>query len=747
MSLVNTNDLDFRMSCQKYLAGLVARKDFAEAARYFESLREVWNDRTDVDSGIMMRLGAKAYSSLGDFSKALPLIRTAILSLAQSSGDSGELGDGYLTLGDILRDMGNYNESEKAYRDAESIHRRNDDIARAGDALNRLAGILFRKGDFEASLRYLLEAVEAARRINDNRRLAYLFGNIGRVYTFLGKLSAAEENIRLNIELSTQFRDDLEIARAYLSLGYLQMQRERLEEAAESFENALELIRRGEFQNEEIIYLTYCGELAVKEGRNEDAERMLEEAVAKAGKLAPESLLAARPLRHLAELWVRRENFRKALVYANSAMAAMKRLDDAVEIGALHRIIAVCQEALERPDKARAGYLESIELLQERKAKFELAESLTVAGISSLFEAGKKLIYLCRAEEIYAACGIAVKAEKTQRLISSVQPNSKNSSGGEIMSAETTVGFPTRSPRMEGIVKQLHLLKSSRLPLLLTGETGTGKDFMARYFHSIARPTGPYLAVNCAAVPDTLIESELFGYQRGAFTGADNNRRGLFMAANRGVLLLDEIGELPLSLQAKLLSILETRKLRPLGTSEEFELDLIVIAATNRDLTEMVKAGLFRSDLYYRLAGIAVEIPPLRERKEDIPFLLEFFMRREGLLSEGDRPSAELVRQFLGYDWPGNIRQLENKVKQLAALSAMARDGSIAELARSFFDTRREETANSLFEQVEKFEKRLLMEALAAANGNKSEAARILSIHESTLRAKMKRYCLETTVN
>lgn len=747
MSLVNTNDLDFRLSCQKYLAGLVARKDFAEAARYFESVREVWNDRTDVDSGTMMRLGAKAYGSLGDFSKALPLIRTAILSLAQSSGESGELGDGYLTLGDILRDMGNYNESEKAYRDAESIHRRNDDTAQAGDALNRLAGILFRKGDFESSLRYLLEAVEAARRVNDNRRLAYLFGNIGRVYTFLGKLSAAEDNIRLNIELSTQFRDDLEIARAYLSLGYLQMQREHLDKAAESFENAFELIQRGNFLNEEVIYLTYAGELAIKEGRYEEAEQRLEEAVAKAGKIAPDSLLAARPVRHLAELWIRRENYRKALVYANAAMVAMRRLDDAVEVGALHRIIAVCQEALERTDKARAGYLESIELLQERKAKFELAESLTAAGNSNLFEPGKRLIYLCRAEEIYAACGIGIKAEKAQRLISSVQPNIRNRSGSEVMPTTETVGFVTRNPRLEGIVKQLHLLKNSSLPLLLTGETGTGKDFMARYFHSIARPTGPYLAVNCAAVPDTLIESELFGYQRGAFTGADNNRRGLFMAANRGVLLLDEIGELPLTLQAKLLSILETKRLRPLGTSEEFELDLIVIAATNRDLTEMVKAGLFRSDLYYRLAGITVEIPPLRERKEDIPFLLEFFMRREGLLSEGDRPAAELVRQFIGYDWPGNIRQLENKVKQLAALSAMARDGSIVELACSFFDSRREEPTNSLFEQVEKFEKRLLMEALAAANGNKSEAARILSIHESTLRAKMKRYCLETTVN
>ncbi|HDL03003.1 MAG TPA: sigma-54-dependent Fis family transcriptional regulator, partial [candidate division Zixibacteria bacterium] len=271
---------------------------------------------------------------------------------------------------------------------------------------------------------------------------------------------------------------------------------------------------------------------------------------------------------------------------------------------------------------------------------------------------------------------------------------------------------------------------------------GTGKDYLARYFHSIVRPDGPYVAINCAAVPETLIESELFGYHKGAFTGADDNRRGLFLAANNGVLLLDEIGELPLRLQAKLLSVLETKKLRPLGTAREIPLNLIVIAATNRNLYEMVEQNVFRQDLYYRLAGITFELPPLRERKEDIPHLLEFFMRKFGLLDSGQKPETELVRMFVGHDWPGNIRQMENKVKQLSVLASMAKEGSIVELSRKFFEAGNDSETHSLFEQVEQFEKRLLIQALVSANGNKSEAARLLAIHESTFRAKMKRYDL-----
>lgn len=299
---------------------------------------------------------------------------------------------------------------------------------------------------------------------------------------------------------------------------------------------------------------------------------------------------------------------------------------------------------------------------------------------------------------------------------------------------------------MQKIINEMNLLRNSNIPILLTGDTGTGKDFLARYFHSIARPNKPYVAINCAALPDTLIESELFGFQRGAFTGADASRPGLFVEANGGVLLLDEIGELPLPLQAKLLNVLESRRLRPLGTTNEITLDIIIIAATNRNLAEMVEAGTFRRDLYYRLAGVTFELPPLRERKEDIPYLLELFMHRHNMLNGGG-PEPELVKQFVDYDWPGNVRQMENRVKQMAALSSLAKDGSYLELARSFFEVSREEETRSLFKQVEQFEKRLLVEALIATGGNKSRAARLLSIHEATFRAKMKRHGMSETLN
>jgi transcriptional regulator with PAS, ATPase and Fis domain len=376
----------------------------------------------------------------------------------------------------------------------------------------------------------------------------------------------------------------------------------------------------------------------------------------------------------------------------------------------------------------------------------ELADCLAAMGSSALYDTGAQVRYLCRAEDLYQSCGVQAKVTETQRRLGKLEIGVCISANNPTAGQENSVPFHTRNPKMVRIISQLNLLKDSDLPLLITGETGTGKDYLARYFHSIARPDGPYVAVNCAAVPDTLIESELFGYQKGAFTGADNNKQGLFLAANGGVILLDEVGELPLALQAKLLSIIETKRLRPLGTAQEVTLDLKIVAATNRDLYAMVKDGTFRLDLYYRLAGITFELPPLRERKEDIPYFLELFMRRDGLIN-GSRPDPALIRQFMDYEWPGNIRQLENKVKHLAVMASLAKEGSITELSRSFFEEKREEETNSLFEQVERFEKRLLLEALAASNGNKSEAARILAIHESTLRAKMKRYSLEAMAN
>jgi two-component system response regulator HydG len=198
---------------------------------------------------------------------------------------------------------------------------------------------------------------------------------------------------------------------------------------------------------------------------------------------------------------------------------------------------------------------------------------------------------------------------------------------------------------------------------------------------------------------------------------------------------------MPLSLQAKLLGVLESRKVTPLGSTRQVDIDIIVVAATNRDLEAMVEQGTFRRDLYYRLSGITLELPPLRARKEDIPLLLEYFMVRRGLLKPGQKPSPELVQQFVGHQWPGNIRELDNVVNRLSIMSQSVAEGQWHEVARSILaPDQAVEGSAGLFERVEQFERQLITEALLAAGGNKSEAARILGIHEATVRTKLKRY-------
>ena len=742
MSHAVSAEQSYRASCLKYLENLVANRNFIEAIKYFESLAGSVISDNDIESGMILRLAANAYGSSHQFPKALQLIRSAIAVISNASVEADQLAECYMILGNLLRDMGNYDEAVRSFRDAESIFRRNGNISGTGRALNRLAGVHFFRGDLNRSLEYLLNAVESARSAGDKKRLAYLFGNIGRVYTLLGKLGQAEDNIRMNIELSHEFDNETDLARAYMSLGYVQIQQGKFDSASMSLDRGYEYIRSNRMNREEVMYFTYAGELAIKEGRLDEAEKTLIKAFAQGSRIASQSFLSARPLRHLAEVSLARGNYRKALATANKALVMFRKLDDAVEIGALTRIVAECQLNLGNVDSARESYRRAINILEDCQAGFELAETLAKAGVSEIFTSGQKMMYLCRAEDHYHKCGLESQALGVQKLIGDceVAVPAVNAS----QASEKAGEFPTKNERMKQVIRQMHLLRHTDIPILLTGETGTGKDYLAQYFHSITRPDKPYIAINCAALPENLIESELFGHNRGAFTGADTSRPGLFVEANGGVLLLDEIGELPLMLQAKLLNVIESRRLRPLGSTDEIKLDVIIIAATNRNLA--VEAGTFRRDLYYRLAGVTFELPPLRERKEDIPQLLELFMRRRSMLN-GSGPEPELVQRFVEFDWPGNVRQLENRVKQLAALSSMAQDGSYLELARSFFEEKREEETRSLFERVEQFEKRLLTEALVTAGGNKSQAARLLNIHESTFRAKMKRYGLSETLN
>jgi transcriptional regulator with GAF, ATPase, and Fis domain len=300
----------------------------------------------------------------------------------------------------------------------------------------------------------------------------------------------------------------------------------------------------------------------------------------------------------------------------------------------------------------------------------------------------------------------------------------------------------------------IHLIASKRCTVLITGETGTGKEVIARAIHAASnRYAFPLVPVNCTAIPSNLVESELFGHTKGAFTGAQFNRVGRFEQAHRGTIFLDEIGDLPLEAQAKLLRVLQEREFERVGSSETIRVDVRVIAASNVDLEVASRERKFREDLYYRLNVVPVHMPPLRERRSDIPLLLAYFLDK---ISDAEQlPRKQISNDALEYlqslDWPGNVRQLEHAVQMAVALSG---DREILRAA-DFCLPQRNTPKNfqpqaplltlppdglDFEEVVGEFERSLLNQALALTAGNKSQAADLLRIKRTTLLAKLKAF-------
>jgi DNA-binding NtrC family response regulator len=328
--------------------------------------------------------------------------------------------------------------------------------------------------------------------------------------------------------------------------------------------------------------------------------------------------------------------------------------------------------------------------------------------------------------------------------------------------AEQTLGrrIIGASRSMRRLLEATARIASRDVTVLVRGETGTGKEFVAELLHAQStRADKPLIRFNCAALPAELADAELFGHARGAFTGANASRPGFFAQADGGTLILDEVGELPASVQAKLLRALQEGEIQPVGSGRIDKVNVRVVASTNRDLAADVKAGTFREDLYYRLAVVELVVPPLRDRKDDIPALAEEFARRYGDRFGLGTITLEpaLIDALVRTDWPGNVRQLENTIARLAALSSgglisladfRASDTSPSSSSPSMPASDADEPAPdarngpSLREQVEAFERGLVARALDATGGNQSEAARRLGVSRVTLIDKMKKYGL-----
>lgn len=301
-----------------------------------------------------------------------------------------------------------------------------------------------------------------------------------------------------------------------------------------------------------------------------------------------------------------------------------------------------------------------------------------------------------------------------------------------------------RAPEMERLYRIIAKAAQSSHPVLILGESGTGKELVARSIHfSGSFQDKPFIPVDCGSLVPTLIESELFGYVKGAFTGAQQSKDGLLAIAEGGTVFLDEIGELPVDLQAKLLRAIQEKEIRPVGSTKRVPINVRILAATNRDLEQAVAQGSFRRDLYFRLNVLSLRIPPLRERRQDIPVLIEHFLERLNRSSEQPHTVSDAAMKcMLAYDWPGNVRQLENCLERACALGT-GPELQVADLPSSITEVSRGTTgpaAGSKILPMAEVERQTILGAIQQLNGDKLLAARLLGIGKTTLYRKLKEY-------
>jgi two-component system, NtrC family, response regulator AtoC len=336
-----------------------------------------------------------------------------------------------------------------------------------------------------------------------------------------------------------------------------------------------------------------------------------------------------------------------------------------------------------------------------------------------------------------------------RRMADKVRLEDENLFLRERSETETAVhGIIGNSPGIQNVLRMVSRLKDTRTPVLISGESGTGKELIARALHFRGNlASRPFVAVDCGSLVPTLIESELFGYEKGAFTGALRSKQGLLQSADTGTIFLDEVGELPLEMQAKLLRFLQEKEVRPVGSNEKVKVDVRIMAATNRDLEAEYKKGMFRKDLFFRLNVVTIALPPLRERRSDIPMLANWFLERLAP-GRGIQISGGAMKVLLAYDWPGNVRELENCLERAVALTD-ERLLDVEDLPASIirFDaeeiadaTVRPQSSSASTTDLEDLERVTIARVFSQVHGDKVRAGKMLGISRATLYRKLKRY-------
>ncbi len=642
------------------------------------------------------------------------------LDFYRSSDDIARFALAKYLQGWMLSDQGRHFDAREILIEAHLIYKRNDLDKLRARVLNKLGFLCFELGDMQSAEKYVEKSIELYRANDDQVNEFIVAANLGTVYFYTGQLNKAISKYSQIIpQISTW--DGKNAARYYIqysiplaSWGDIDLAKSVLEKAYPNL---------NDFDHDRAIYFRFLGWIYLIEGRFAEARDCFLDAMNILRESMRDKVLISSIKRQLGEALIGLKEYHKARIYTDEAMVLAEDCKEQVGIAGCYRNLGELHALTGNSEKGREKFRKAIDLFSLINARYELALTRYKAAMSGAYKDGERQALL------YMACEY-FKKENIEKYV-------------HIVEREMT-GFPVKTPppaiRKKGMVPQIvtvddtmkqlvsmaENVAESDMSVLLTGATGTGKDLFARYIHNYSRRAGKFVSVNAAAIPDSMIESELFGHSKGAFTNADRDKVGLIEVAHNGTLYLNEIADASKELQAKLLDVLENHNIRRLGETKERRVSFRLIAATNHDLNQLIEAGKFRIDLYHRLGEVPMVLPQLNEREGDIQVMFLHFLALAGVTVDEDSPEfTRLIKLLNRRNWPGNVRQLEAEAKRMALLSK----GSLKRMIEL-------SSRNTLNERDQ------LFDLLRQHDWNRREVARKLNVSDTTIRRKIKKFRL-----
>jgi len=734
---------------------------YAEADKLLSQIEKIYDPSKLHKNKEYILLKFRLLKSRSQISKAIRFLSRTLKTLKDNDIEHFVR---YL-LGEAYFWSGNYLQSNYLLQRCYTYYLRSNNNHMLGVVLHELGYIAYQRRFYDIAENYFEKALESFEKVGrkyqiaaTNMMLGILNYKIGRYDEALDRFEIAKENF-----IACGNRKGL--LQVTIDRARVKIYREKYKEAVSLLEESYKLASELGLPREESLSLEFLGEISCLTGEYEKALEYLKRAEEIALKMAPEGDVAVEVFRRLGETYLGMERFEEAEEYLSKAYRVAEKLEDRSEFGAVLRLYGVLSAKKKDIDLSRAFFNESIVTLKVIKDRYELGrtcieaaktyrELLSGSGLSGTIE--RELLsdakdYAVEALHIFSELGIERKVEECRRLVEEIEADRPAVGEGrrtvrvmfkdEWLHEGLIVG---RSAAMLEVLELVRRFAPSDVSVLVTGETGTGKELVARLIHRLSgRSKGPFVAVNCASIPESMFESELFGHRRGAFTGADRDHVGLVEKADGGTLFLDEISELTSRQQASLLRVLQERRVKRVGETSERPVDIRLITASNESVESLFESGKLRPDFYYRISGNVIGLPPLRERREDVEAIFSYYLN---MLLPGARVEEGLLDYLHEYHWPGNVRELVNLVQVLAVLAESSGVVRVSNLPMNIRGGDPELSAMGSFRFSRNKRddlQRAITDALRECGGNKSAAARRLGISRSTLYKRMQELGIE----